>query len=140
MIIHSACEDNWDLEAIGNKTYCFINAGKSTWANGIRLCQMYNSKLPLPKNAQEDADFYSYLNKINLLSSWLDGTDEDTEGIWLDSAGNNITFFNWRGDQPDNNHGQEHFLHYRPGWGGKWNDHWGTNVEHIVCQKDPIGE
>ena len=101
---------------------------------------MYDAVLPLPLNAQEDTDFYNYLNKINLPSSWLDGTDEDQEGIWHDSAGNNITFFNWRVDQPDNNKGLEHYIHYRPGWGGFWNDHHGENVEHIVCQKEPTGK
>ena len=74
------------------------------------------------------------------LSSWLDGTDEAEEGIWVDGAGNNITFFNWRGDQPDNKDDREHYLHYRPGWGGLWNDHDGGNVDHIVCQKEPTGE
>ena len=90
--------------------------------------------------AQEDTDFYNYLAKINLSSSWLDGTDQETEGIWLDSTGNNITYFNWRSDQPDNNNGNEHFLHYRPGWGGKWNDHLASHKEHIVCQKPSFGE
>ena len=63
---------------------------------------MSDAVLPLHLNAQEDTDFYNYLNKINLLSSWLDGTDEDQEGDWVDGAGNNITFFNWHGDQSDN--------------------------------------
>ena len=124
---------------IGNNSFCFTNAGKSTWANGVRLCEMYDSELPLPRDAQEDADFYNYLNEINLTSAWLDGTDEEIEGEWVDSAGYNITYFNWYTNQPDNNKGREHYLHYRPGWGGKWNDHVGTNVENIICQKLPIG-
>ena len=125
---------------MGNYSFCFTNAGKSTWANGVRLCEMYNSELPLPLDAQEDADFYNYLNKINLTSAWLDGTDEEIEGEWVDSNGFNITYFNWYTNQPDNNKGREHYLHYRPGWGGKWNDHVGTNVENIICQKLPIGK
>ena len=129
----------WDLEVIGDRQLCFYHAGDSTWHDGVILCQMSDAVLPLPLNSQEDTDFYNYLNKINLLSSWLDGTDEDQEGDWVDGAGNNITFFNWRGDQPDNKDGREHYLHYRPGWGGLWNDHDGGNVEHIVCQKEPTG-
>ena len=78
------------------------------------------------------------MGKKGLISSWLDGTDEAEEGIWLDSSGNEITYFNWRSDQPDNNNCHEHFLHYRPGWGGKWNDHLGTKVENIICQKLPL--
>ena len=80
------------------------------------------------------------MQSLGRLSIWLDGTDEAEEGVWLDSAGNNITFFNWRGDQPDNNNGIEHYIHYRPGWGGFWNDHNEENVDHIVCQKEPTGK
>ena len=80
-------------------------------------------------------DLYEYVQSLGILSIWLDGTDEAEEGVWLDSAGNNITFFNWRGDQPDNNNGIEHYIHYRPGWGGVWNDHHGTHTDYVLCQK-----
>ena len=136
----SACERYWDLAVIGDRQLCFYHAGDAPWHDGVNLCQMSDAVLPLPLNAQEDTDYYNFLNKINLLSSWLDGTDEAEEGIWVDGAGNNITFFNWRGDQPDNKDEREHYLHYRPGWGGLWNDHDGGNVDHIVCQKEPTGE
>ena len=125
---------------IGDRQLCFYHAGDSTWHNGVILCQMSDAVLPLPLNAQEDTDFYNYLNKINLRSSWLDGTDEADEGIWLDSAGNNITFFNWRVDQPDNNDGLDHYIHYRPGWGGVWNDHHGTHTDYVLCQKSSYGK
>ena len=80
------------------------------------------------------------MQSLGRLSIWLDGTDEVEEGVWLDSAGNNITFFNWRGDQPDNNNGLEHYIHYRPGWGGVWNDHHGTHTDYVLCQKLSYGE
>ena len=106
------------------------------------MCWSIGAELPLPQNAQEDTDLYNYLNSINLVSGWLDGTDEAEEGVWLDSAGNNITFFNWRSDQPDNNNGREHYIMYRPGWDGLWNDHTGTHTDAVVCQKpaESVGE
>ena len=109
--------------------------GQSTWVEAVALCELEDSKLPLPQTSQENTDLYNYLNSIDLVSGWLDGTDETEEGIWLDSAGNDITFFNWRAEQPDNYNGNEHFLMYRSGWGGTWNDHTGTHTDAVVCQK-----
>ena len=118
---------------------CFKYAGHSTWAEAVALCELDDAYLPLPQNTEEDTDLYIYLMSLDILSSWLDGTDETEEGIWLDSYGNNITYFNWRSDQPDNNGGNEHYLHYRPGWGGLWNDHVATHTDHVLCQKPPLG-
>lgn len=78
---------------------------------------------------------YNYFKSKYRLSGWLDGTDRDQEGRWVDSAGNPITYFNWRSDQPDNRGGKEHFLHYRGTWGGLWNDQVGEFEDHFVCQK-----
>ena len=134
------CDDDWELQRIGENSLCFKYVGISTWAEAVTLCDLENAELPLPRDSKEDTDFYNYLNSIGYLSSWLDGTDQVTEGIWLDSAGNKITFFNWRGDQPDNNSGKEHFIHYRGGWGGLWNDHLASHNDHVVCQKPSFGE
>ena len=134
------CDDDWELQRIGENSLCFKYVGISTWAEAVTLCELENAELPIPRDSKEDTDFYNYLNSIGYLSSWLDGTDQVTEGIWLDSAGNKITFFNWRGDQPDNNSGKEHFIHYRGGWGGLWNDHLASHNDHVVCQKPSFGE
>ena len=138
--IHSDCDVDWDLQRIGENSYCFKYAGKSTWAEGVEICEENDSELPLPDDDHEDMDLYDYVQSLGILSIWLDGTDEAEEGIWVDSAGNNITFFNWREDQPDNNGGREHYIHYRPGWGGLWNDHHGENTDYILCQKQPTGK
>ena len=64
---------------------------------------------------------------------WLDATDEAEEGIWLDSAGNPLTFFAWAPDEPNGSRG-ENYLHY---WVGKlWNDRGGSGADHVLCQKN----
>ena len=76
----------------------------------------------------------------------MDGTDQVTEGTWLTSGGEPITFFNWRLDpccQPSNGGGvlaPEHYLHYRPGWGGVWNDHSAAHTDHVMCAKTLTGK
>ena len=96
---------------------------------------MYNAEIPLPLNAQEDADYFNFITtKLGLTSSWLDGNNNNAHGVWLDSKGNNITYFDWEQGQPNG----ANVLHYRPNTGGKWNDHYNTYVENIVCQKTPF--
>ena len=80
---------------------------------------------------------YNYYRSKKRLGGWLDGTDRYKEGRWVDSAGNPLTFFNWRSDQPDNRE-NEHYIHYRATWGGQWNDQKGDFQDHIVCQKPSI--
>ena len=81
---------------------------------------------------------YNYYRSKYSLGGWLDGTDRFKEGRWIDSAGNPLTFFNWRSDQPDNRDEKEHFLQYRATWGGLWNDQVADSEDHIVCQKPAV--
>ena len=97
---------------------------------------MYDAELPLPLNAQEDADLYNYLvENLGITSAWLNGNDNNANGVWRDSYGNDITYFNWEQGQPNG----ETYLHYLPNTGGKWNDNIYTHDENIVCRKLPFG-
>ena len=133
----------WDLQTIGDRSICFkYVAGSRTWTEAVTLCAAEGGTLPLPLTSQEDTDYYSYLGSLGYLSSWMDGTDQSVEGTWVTSAGDPITFFNWRLDngQPDNAGSGEHYLHYRPGWGGVWNDHSATYQDHVMCAKTLTGK
>ena len=135
------CESGWDITNIGDRYICLQSMGTATWTEAANTCNGLNSTLPLPLNSQEDTDLYNSVTSVyGLTSTWIDGTDQATEGDWRDSNNNELTFFNWRSDQPDNNGGNEHYIHYRPGWGGKWNDHHGTYTNPFVCAKELIGE
>ena len=97
---------------------------------------MYDAELPLPLNAQEDTDLYNYLvENLGITSAWLNGNDNNANGVWRDSYGNDITYFNWEQGQPDG----ETYLHYLSNTGGKWNDNIYTHDDNIVCQKLPFG-
>ena len=134
-------ESEWDLVEIGDRHLCLQSIGTATWIDASNTCKGLNSTLPLPLNTQEDTDLYAALaTAFALTTTWLDGTDQANEGDWRDSSNNKITFFNWRSDQPDNNGGNEHYLHYRPGWGGLWNDHHGTYTNAFLCSKESIGK
>ena len=129
------------MGTIGTRSFCFIYAGQSTWENGARICAMNNAELPLPLNAQEDADLYNYLKtNFNIKGAWLNAGNNNGKGVWYDSNGNEITYFNWNWDQPNGHKfGGQPFIHYNAAWNGKWGDHYSTLAEHIVCQKLPFG-
>jgi len=71
---------------------------------------------------------------MKVWGSWLGITDTKTEGIWLDDAGNPITFENWRTGEPnDYGKGEDCALIYD---GGDWNDESCAHNRHFACQFD----
>ena len=122
---------------IGANSYCFkLHADKLTWAQAVEVCGANDSKLPIPKDPQENTELYNYAISLGAGRIWLDGSDEAEEGVYRDSAGNILTFLNWDPSQPDNCCGGEHNLHY---WSGeKWNDAHPQHEDYVLCQK-PAG-
>ena len=105
----------------------------------------------MPLNAQEDKDFYAAIQDLGekafgpsgkgiIKSSFLDGSDAAKEKDWRDSKNNKITYFNWESRQPDNDNGEEDYLHIHKDWNGKWNDVPSNYLDYVICQKDPIGK
>ena len=132
-----ACDDGWDLQRIGANSYCFkLHADRLNWAQAVEVCGANDSKLPLPKDAQENTELYNYAVSLGAGRIWLDGTDEAEEGVWRDSAGNVITFLDWSSGQPDNAGWREHYLHMW--YGEQWNDIVQEHNEYVLCQK-PAG-
>ena len=133
-----ACDDGWDLQRIGANSYCFkLHADRLSWPQAVEECGANDSKLPLPKDVQENTELYNYAVSLGAGRIWLDGTDEAEEGVWRDSAGNILTFINWRPGEPSNTGSVgEHYLHY--GVGEKWNDIYQEFNEYVLCQK-PAG-
>ena len=71
-------------------------------------------------------------------SYYTGGTDQQTEGIWLwDHSKKNITFNNWKKDEPDNVGGNEHVLRVFTNVDGQliWTDTSGSVVRGSICEK-----
>ena len=70
-------------------------------------------------------------SKPNILTKNL---DEASEGNWVDFDGTAFSYSNWYPDQPNNNNGNEHWVHF--GTSGIWNDvPEDRERTHIVCVK-----
>ena len=132
-ILFSVCDDGWDLQTIGENSYCYKYAGQLTRARGVDFCEANDSAFPLPKDSQENKDLFDYGVSLGFRTFWLDASDEAEEGNWVDSAGNPLTFTAWAPNEPNGSRG-ENYLHY---WVGElWNDRGGTGTDHVLCQKN----
>lgn len=69
-------------------------------------------------------------------SVWIGGSDLQVEGVfvWSDS-GNNFTFTNWLGSQPDNARNNEHCVGMIA-LTGTWNDWPCSHSTLFVCEKN----
>lgn len=63
------------------------------------------------------------------LAVWIDGSDEEVEGLWVFSNGEKMEFKNWYKGQPDNYRQHEHFVYMRSE--GDWQDY-GASPYRIV--------
>ena len=53
----------------------------------------------------------------------LDASDVETEGVWLNSDGTELTYFNWLSPSEPNNFGDIQHYAYIAGPNGEWGDH-----------------
>ena len=80
------------------------------------VCNQFNATVPLPRNAKQNDDYRAAFNAMGAtLGVTLDINDVDNENDWRDSAGNQITFFNWKAGWPANNLNADYvFTHSNP--------------------------
>ena len=107
------------------------------------MCEGLGASLPLPRNEKEDTDLYAAVQSLGSLGRVaLGATDVETEGIWVDSNGDSLTYFNWHTDgtivEPNNQNGIQHFMLYLPMYNGKWGDRNGKVNVDVVCQKPEL--
>ena len=134
------CELNWKPFTIGDRKTCLRNVGQARLNESVAMCDGLGAFLPIPRNEQEDRDFYAAIQSGELGQLGhvaLDATDAVNEGVWVDSTGNTLNYFNWGTGQPDNANGVEHYLHYTINI-GTWNDNVDGFIADVVCWKPEI--
>ena len=115
------------------------NVGESRLDEAASICNQFDAVLPLPRNDIESADLYAaavLLGDPVLVA--LGATDVIDEGVWVDSTGSKLTYFDWPPTEPNNMNGAEHYLHFHQPWKveeGKWNDHVGSFTTSVICEK-----
>ena len=78
---------------------------------------------------------YNAFLALGIKGGALDGNDAAKEGVWVDSAGQALTYTNWHTKQPSNNNGNQHYLEYNVAGKGQWNDGEGWHNDYVVCER-----
>ena len=84
------CPEGWSEY----KGKCFIAKCEEpiTFQEAKGLCKGISAHLALPTDAEMDNWIYSLHN----LHSWIDLSDDTTEGQWVDSNGDTASYHNWK--------------------------------------------
>ena len=114
---------------------------RRAWHEAKKRCEELGGHLACVETKEEN-DFLTKLSDGK--SVWLGATDEVKEGEWLWVTGQNLAFTGWREGEPNNRHGQHHYLLTncrfateaagRPGEWGDLFDHGAGLVHGFVCE------
>jgi len=109
-----------DAYEIGFGRYQIVT-GSFTWAEAKADAEARGGHLATITSAAEWAAIQQVVDMTGL-SPWLGGTDEQEEGVWKWITGEKWEYTRWSPGQPDNNLGDEHYLHIGAPYGYLWND------------------
>ena len=127
---------------VGEEVSCLKNVGPVQLSKATSYCQSLNANQILPKSKQESDDLVSALLTLDLS---LDG-DKTLVSIgmhkikegWYDSTGQNISFFYWLPNEPDNLGGNQNYAGFRidgVNETARWDDFNGADELNVVCTK-----
>ena len=105
-----------------------------TWHVARAHCESLGGHLARIESREEQAFVGSLLKRSALKSfSWIDGTDEQTEGDWLFSTGKPFAYKNWLKSQPEGGEA-EHSLAIENTGSNAWHDVQSTKRFPFVCE------
>ncbi|MBR0415167.1 MAG: leucine-rich repeat protein [Clostridia bacterium] len=116
--------------------YQLINENFEYFAQAESYCESINGHLAVINGKEEDERVYSYIKSLSCDTAFL-GMREKSEGVWEDVFGNELSYFNWAGGEPNNEGGNEDVIHYYYKYSnGKWNDfRWGKQGYYqFICE------
>lgn len=107
-------------EANGH-TYCLLEA--STWTEAEAAAKELGGNLVTINDAAEDAWVRETFGDSNQFGLWTGLNDQQTEGEFVWTSGEPVTYANWASGQPDNYNGVEDFVMLYTDGGGRWADY-----------------
>ena len=111
-------------------TFQYIKA-TAKWSVAKTACEALGGHLATSTSAGKN----EFLLSIIGATSWLGGTDEETEGVWKWITGETWSYANWNSGEPNNSGNNEPYLELRyPA--GVWNDESPSATRRYVCEWD----
>ncbi|XP_053378990.1 C-type lectin domain family 4 member K-like [Mercenaria mercenaria] len=146
--ISNKLEKHADIQEVASKTLWHIHknsfylVGKEAknWPEAVGVCKTLGAYLAEVEDSSEN-DFLTSLAKTTYKNSsgygaWLGGSDSSKEGIWIwENSKTNITFDNWKTDEPNGNR-NENCLHMYRQVNWKWNDIRCTKEMGYICERN----
>ena len=127
---------------VGDEISCLKNVGLIQLSNATSHCQSLNASQILPRNRQESDDLVSALLSMNLSSdsgkTFVSIGIHKTKGIWNDTVGQRISYFNWLPGEPDFLSENLNYAGFRIDEGNeraRWADYSGSDKLNVVCTK-----
>lgn len=130
-------EENWTEFKIGNKQKSLQLMGKTHTHEAVAFCQFFNASLVLPRSEQENTDLSNAFLALGINGGALDGNDAAKEGEWVDSAGQPLTYTNWRPGEPSNSSKKNYLTWYLSEGKGQWStaQRCSTCMAYVVCER-----
>jgi hypothetical protein len=110
-----------------------------SWHDAKAYCENLEGYLATLTSPQENKFVYDNLGSSSPSNwVWLGGTDEVTEGDWKWITGESWVYTNWYQGEPNNNGGNEHYLHTNTKGQDYWNDVSASWEGVPVCEWDKV--
>jgi hypothetical protein len=105
----------------------------ATWHVAKRKCEIVGGHLVRIQSSEEQTFIEELLKSCKGDRYWADGSDANIEGVWENSDGIKLTYFNWENGEPNNwNIENELFISKN----GRWGDQFCGNRVGYICEWD----
>ncbi|MCD7773994.1 MAG: leucine-rich repeat protein [Clostridiales bacterium] len=111
----------------------------STWEEAEACCEALGGHLATITSEEEDQALYEYVKNSGYTDVFFGFTDKDSEGNWVWVTGEDVTYTNWGGREPNDSHGGEDYgMYYFSSYpSGQWNDaNFGDAGFNFICEWD----
>merc|ERR1719419_1492186 len=110
-MFHGAC----GMSCFEEDTCYRVSESKMSWVDALDYCRDISGDLASIHSTEEN----EFLNSMGCYC-WIGLNDIDNEGEFVWSDGSDVDFLHWRGGEPNNAGGEEHYAHLNEK--GYWND------------------
>jgi len=108
-----------------------VSTTEMDWHDAVDYCRDMGVELASVHSAEENA----FINSICTGSRcWIGLSDFENEGEFVWSDGSDLDFLYWLSGEPNNNGGDEHYVHLGDDFGGYWNDVSADYSYYAVCK------